>query len=143
MTTPTLGVEVGRKVSLTKAIAEEGVATFAKVSGDTNPLHLKADYAAKTRFKQRLAHGVLSASFISAAVAQVADPAVTVVYLTQSLRFRRPVFIGDTITATAEVTAVDEERRRATVSTVCTNQTGEQVLVGEAEVMLDPYPFEG
>ena len=142
MTAPSLGVEVGQKASLTKTVTEEDVIAFSRVSDDANPIHLDADYAAKTRFKQRLAHGMLSAGFISAALVKLPDPTVTVVYLNQSLRFRRPVFLGDTITTTVEVTAVDLERRRATVNTVCANQTGEQVLVGEAEVMLDVYPFE-
>ncbi len=143
MTTPSLGVTIGRKVSVTNAVTEADVAAFAKVSGDHNPIHSDASYASKTRFKQRLAHGILSAAYISAALVKLPDPTVTVIFLSQSLRFRRPVFFGDTITTTAEVTAVDQERRRATVSTTCTNQSGEQVLVGEAEILLDAYPFVG
>jgi 3-hydroxybutyryl-CoA dehydratase len=134
---------VGRKATVTNTITEADVAAFAKVSGDHNPIHLDVSYAAKTRFKQRVAHGMLSAGFISAALVKLPDPHVAVVFLSQNIRFRRPVFLGDTIATTVEVTAVDQERRRATVSTICTNQSGEQVVVGEAEILLDAYPFAG
>ncbi len=143
MTTPSLGVAVGSKAIVTNTVTDADVEAFAKVSGDHNPIHLDNSYAAKTRFKKRLAHGMLSAGYISAALVKLPDPHVSVVFLSQSLRFRRPVFLGDTITTTVEVTAVDSERRRATVSTVCSNQTGEQVVVGEAEILLDTYPFAG
>jgi len=114
---------------------------FSEISEDRNPIHLDADYASKTRFKKKLAHGMLSAAFISAALVRVPDSSVTVIYLSQNLRFRRPVFVGDTVTATAEVTELDNDRRRATISTICTNQNNEQVVVGESEVMLDVFPF--
>ena len=143
MTTHSLGVEVGRKASMTHTVTEADVTAFARVSGDSNPAHMDASYAGKTRFKQRLAHGMLSAGFISATLVKLPDPSVTVIYMNQSLRFRRPVFFGDTITTTVEVTALDAERRRATISTVCANQSGEQVVTGEAEVLLDAYPFAG
>ncbi len=143
MTTPSLGLEVGRKATITQTVTEADVTAFARLSQDHNPIHLDASYAAKTRFKLRLAHGMLSAGFISAALVKLPDPSITIIFLGQSLRFRRPVFLGDTITTTVEVTALDAERRRATVSTVCTNQTGEQVVTGEAEILLDAYPFAG
>lgn len=136
-----LGVVVGQKASVTKTVNTDDVIAFSEISEDRNPIHLDVDYAGKTRFKKKLAHGMLSAAFISAALVRVPDPSVTVIYLSQNLRFRRPVFVGDTITATAEVTELDEDRRRATISTICTNQDGEQVVIGEAEVMLDVFPF--
>lgn len=142
MTPSLLGIDIGRKGSFTRLVTDEDVLAFSQVSGDTNPIHVDVDYAKKTRFKQRVAHGSLSASYISAALAQVTNRAVTIVYLSQNLRFRRPVFAGDTITAIAEVVSLDSKRRRAKVNTVCTNQKGEQVVVGEAEVMLDPFPFQ-
>jgi 3-hydroxybutyryl-CoA dehydratase len=136
-----LGVVIGQKASVTKTVNTEDVLAFSEISEDRNPIHLDADYASKTRFKKKLAHGMLSAAFISAALVRVPDSSVTVIYLSQNLRFRRPVFVGDTVTATAEVTELDNDRRRATISTICTNQNNEQVVVGESEVMLDVFPF--
>jgi 3-hydroxybutyryl-CoA dehydratase len=136
-----LGVVVGQKASITKTVNADDVIAFSGISEDRNPIHLDVDYASKTRFKKNLAHGMLSAAFISAALVKVPDPSVTVIYLSQNLRFRRPVFVGDTVTATAEVTELDEDRRRATIKTICTNQDDEQVVIGEAEVMLDVFPF--
>ena len=136
-----LGVVIGQKASVTKTVNTEDVLAFSEISEDRNPIHLDADYASKTRFKKKLAHGMLSAAFISAALVRVPDSSVTVIYLSQNLRFRRPVFVGDTVTATAEVTELDNDRRRATISTICTNQNNEQVVIGESEVMLDVFPF--
>jgi 3-hydroxybutyryl-CoA dehydratase len=113
---------------------------FARVTGDNQPLHLDEAWAAKTRFKKRIAHGMLSAGFISAVLGTKLAPRAVVVYLSQQMRFRLPVAIGDTITAEAEVTALDEEKRIATVRTDCLNQNGEAVVKGEATVLLDPLP---
>ena len=134
-----LGVKVGQTATFSKTVAEEDVVKFAEVSGDTNPLHLDSSYAEKTRFKQRVAHGMLSAGFISAALGTKLAPHAVVIYLNQNLRFQRPVMIGDTITTRAEVKAVDPEKRFVTVSTVCTNQRDEPVVTGEAQVLLDEY----
>jgi 3-hydroxybutyryl-CoA dehydratase len=95
-------------------------------------------FAARTRFKKRIAHGMLSAGFISAALGTKLTPDAVVVYLSQQLRFRLPVAIGDTITAEVEVTAIDEEKRIVTLRTDCVNQHGEAVVKGEATVLLDP-----
>jgi 3-hydroxybutyryl-CoA dehydratase len=133
-----LTITPGDKVSFTKTVTDDDVLMFAKVTGDDQPLHLDDAFAAKTRFKKRIAHGMLSAGFISAALGTKLAPGYVVVYLSQQLRFRLPVAIGDTITATAEVTAVDEEKRILTVQTDCTNQAGEAVVKGEATVLLDP-----
>jgi len=133
-----LGVEAGQKASFSKTVSESDIVAFADITGDHNPLHLDADYAARTRFKQRVAHGMISAGFISAALGtKLAGPGVTVIYLSQNMRFQRPVFIGDTVTANVEVKSVDSEKRLVTVSTDCVNQKGEQVLTGEAVVLLD------
>ncbi|HEY8173983.1 MAG TPA: MaoC family dehydratase [Dehalococcoidia bacterium] len=133
-----LSIKTGHKVSLTRTVTDEDVVMFAKVTGDDQPLHLDDAFAAKTRFKKRIAHGMLSAGFISAALGTKIAPGYLVVYLSQQLRFRLPVGIGDTITTTAEVTAVDEEKRILTVQTDCANQNGEVVVKGEATVLLDP-----
>jgi 3-hydroxybutyryl-CoA dehydratase len=129
---------VGHTVSFTKTVSDEDVRLFARVTGDDQPLHLDDAFAAKTRFKQRIAHGMLSAGFISAALGTRLAPGFVVVYLSQQLQFRRPVAIGDAITVDAEVTALDAEKRILTVRTDCQNQSGETVTRGEATVLLDP-----
>ncbi len=133
-----LGVRVGDVAEFTKTVTSDDVVAFASVTGDTNPLHLDDAYAANTRFKRRIAHGMLSAGFISAALGTKLAPHACVVYLSQSLRFQRPVYIGDSVTARVEVTKVDPERRLVTLATTCTNQRAEEVLTGEALVLLDP-----
>jgi 3-hydroxybutyryl-CoA dehydratase len=131
-------VEVGHTVKFTKTVSDEDVLMFAKVTGDDQPLHLDDAFAAKTRFKKRIAHGMLSAGFISAALGTKLTADAVVVYLSQQLRFRLPVAIGDTITAEVEVTAIDPEKNVVTLRTDCTNQSGETVVKGEATVLLDP-----
>jgi 3-hydroxybutyryl-CoA dehydratase len=135
-----LPVKVGDKATMTRTVTEDDVVMFARVTGDNQPLHLDEAWASKTRFKKRIAHGMLSAGFISAVLGTKLAPQAVVVYLSQQMRFRLPVAIGDTITAEAEVTALDEEKRIATVRTDCVNQNGEAVVKGEATVLLDPLP---
>jgi 3-hydroxybutyryl-CoA dehydratase len=135
VTTP---FNVGHSVTFTKTVTDDDVRDFARVSGDDQPLHLDDAFAAKTRFGKRIAHGMLSAAFISAALGTKLAPGYVVVYLSQQLRFRAPVSIGDTIATTAEVTEVDAEKRIVTVRTDCANQDGVTVVQGEAKVLLDP-----
>jgi 3-hydroxybutyryl-CoA dehydratase len=123
---------------MTKVVGEDDVVKFAQITGDDQPLHLDAAFAARTRFKKRIAHGMLSAGLISAALGTRLAPDSVVVYLGQQLQFRRPVGIGDTLTAEAEVTAVDPEKRILTLRTDVANQEGELVVKGEATVLLDP-----
>jgi 3-hydroxybutyryl-CoA dehydratase len=137
MTDSILGVSIGHTTSLSKTISEDDIVGFARVTGDDQPLHLDDAYAAKTRFKKRLAHGMLSDGLISATLGTKLAPQATVIYLSQSMRFLRPVFQGDTITADIEVTAIDPEKRFVTCKTDCSNQDGTTVLTGEAVVMLD------
>jgi 3-hydroxybutyryl-CoA dehydratase len=134
-----LGIKVGDKASFSKAVTDQDIVAFANVTGDVNPLHLDEGYASKTRFKGRIAHGMLSAGYISAALGTKLAPNAVVVYMSQQLRFQRPVKIGDTITANCEVTAIQPERRFVTVKTDCVNQAGEEVVTGEAMVLLDEY----
>ena len=133
-----LCVKVGDTAEFAKIVSDEDIVAFARVTGDEQPLHLDDAYAATTRFKRRIAHGMLSAGFISAALGTRLAPNAVVVYLSQSLRFLRPVYPGDTITAHLEVTSVDTEKRFVTCSTECVNQDGQPVLTGEAQVLLDP-----
>ncbi|HZZ89052.1 MAG TPA: MaoC family dehydratase, partial [Caulobacteraceae bacterium] len=106
---------------------------FAQVTGDTNPVHLDEAYAAGTAFKGRIAHGMLSAGYISAVLGtQLPGPGA--IYLSQSLSFRRPVRIGDEVTAEVKVTAIDAARARVTFATQCV-VGGKTVVEGEAVVV--------
>lgn len=136
--TDVCGVKVGDRAELTKTVTTDDIQKFAEVSGDHNPLHSDAEYAAKTRFKQPIAHGMLSAAYISAVLGTKLAPHSCVVYLSQTLRFLRPVKIGDTIRAIAEVKGMEPEKRTLTLETECYNQDGDAVVKGEAVVLLDP-----
>lgn len=138
MTDGLLGVKVGDRAEFEKLVTAEDIALFAQVTGDTNRLHMDSEYAAKTRFGERIAHGMLSAGFISAALGTKLAPNCCVVYLSQSLRFLRPVKIGDTVKAIAQVKGIEHEKRIVTIETDCFNQNGEAVVKGEAVVLLDP-----
>jgi 3-hydroxybutyryl-CoA dehydratase len=135
MSAPAL--ELGHTASFTKTVTEADIVAFAQVTGDDQALHLDDTFAARTRFKKRIAHGMLSVGYISAVLGTKLAPNNLVVYLSQQIRFRLPVAIGDTITAEAEVTAIDPEKNIVTVRTDCVNQRGETVIKGEATVLLD------
>lgn len=124
---------IGQSASLGKTITEADILMFAAVSMDTNPVHLNAEAASASMFKERIAHGMLSAGLISA-VLGTRLPGPGTIYLGQQLRFRRPVKIGDTVTATCEVTALDPDKKQATLRTVCT-VVGKTVIDGEALVL--------
>ncbi len=126
-------VYIGLKISFSKTITDQDIRKFADASGDLNPLHLDDDYARKTIFGERIAHGILIVSLISAALTRL--PGV-VVYLSQSVKFMRPVRIGDTIEALAEVMEKTAGKSEVRLKTMCRNQRGEQVLDGEAQVKL-------
>lgn len=125
---------IGDKASRTRTITDEDVRLFAQVSGDDNSVHLDEDYAAATIFKRRIAHGMLTTSVISAILGNDL-PGLGTIYLSQSVRFKVPVFIGDTITATVELTNYREDKRIATFSTTVVNGDGVLVLEGEAVVI--------
>ena len=110
------------------------IRAFAEATGDSNPLHLDEDFAAATMFGRRIAHGMLPAGILSG-VLGTEYPGLGTVYLSQSLRFRRPVFIGDVITVRLEVLETIPAKNRVRLGTTCTNQDGVDVLVGEAVVM--------
>lgn len=130
-------LNVGYSASFSKTVTEADIILYAGISGDTNPVHLDAEYARSTRFGQRIAHGMLTAGFISA-VLGTKLPGPGAIYLGQTLRFLKPVYIGDTITATATVDGYDRERGRLKVATICRNQHGEEVLTGEADILYRP-----
>jgi 3-hydroxybutyryl-CoA dehydratase len=115
----------------TKTVSESDIYQYAGITGDFNPAHVNETYAAKTFFKARIAHGMLSAGFISAILGNHL-PGPGSIYVKQELNFLAPVYIGDTITARAEVIDVEEEKNRVTLSTNCFNQEGTMVIKGEA-----------
>jgi 3-hydroxybutyryl-CoA dehydratase len=125
----------GDKASRTTIISDEMIRTFAELSGDSNPVHLDDTYAATTRFGRRIAHGMIAAGLISAALANDL-PGPGTVYLSQTLQFKAPVYPGDTITTTVEVKSVRPDKPIVSLSTVCTNQNDKVVLEGEAVVLV-------
>ena len=128
-------MKLGDNASIAKTITEADVVLFAGISLDTNPVHLDEQYAATTQFGGRIAHGMLAASLISA-VLGTRLPGPGAIYLGQNLKFRAPVKIGDTLTATATVAKIREDKPILTLETVVTNQDGAQVITGEAVVMV-------
>ena len=127
-------LQVGQSASLAKTITEADILLFSAVSMDTNPVHVDANAAKDSIFGERIAHGMLSAGLISA-VLGTRLPGPGTLYMRQSLRFAAPVKIGATVTATATVTALNPEKKRATLSTVCT--VGDEVVIdGEAYVQV-------
>ena len=129
---------LGQSASFAKTITEADILLFSAVSGDTNPVHINAEAAAASMFKERIAHGMLSASLIST-VLGTRLPGPGTVYLGQNLKFKAPVRIGETVTATATITALDPVKKRATLSTICT-VAGKTVIDGEATVMVSSRP---
>ena len=127
-------IKMGDSASFTKTITEADITLFAGYSGDFKPAHIKAVEADKSMFHGRIAHGMLSAGFISA-VLGMQLPGPGTIYLGQELKFTRPVRFGDTVTATCTVSEIRAEKNIVKLDTVCTNQAGEVVLQGMATVM--------
>ena len=129
-------LNIGDSYSFNRLITEQDIIIFSEVSGDKNPIHLDNDYAKESIFKERIAHGFLIGSLISAAIGQHL-PGNGTIYLSQSMRFKAPVKINDIITVTIEV--VDFPKvNRVTLKTTCKNQTGLIVIEGEALVIPPP-----
>lgn len=132
-----MDLQIGDKFSTTKQITDAVVRAFAELSGDFNPIHLDEEFAETTQFKKRIAHGMISGALISAVLGYEFKQR-KVVYLSQTLKFTAPVFLDDTVTATATVTNIREDKPIVTLETICTNQNGEMVVKGEAVVMVLP-----
>ena len=130
-----MDIKVGDKFSRSRLITDELVRAFAEVSGDYNPIHLDEEFAKTTRFGKRIAHGMLSGALISAVLGDELSVR-KIVYLSQTLKFISPVFIGDTITATGTVSRIREDKPIVTIEMVCSNQNGETVVTGEGAVMI-------
>ncbi len=132
--TPYAELAIGQVAEYRKQVSEQDIVLFAIVSGDANPVHLDAGYASTTVFGERIAHGMLTGSLVSAALAMTL-PGPGTIYLGQSLKFRRPVKINDTITVRLEVTAKSDAKRLVTLDCRVSNQAGETVASGTAEVI--------
>lgn len=130
-----MNLKIGDKFSKSRLITDELVRSFAELSGDHNPIHLDVEFASKTRFGQRIAHGMLSGAMISA-VLGCEFSIEKIVYLSQTMRFVLPVFVGDTITTIGTVIAIRNDKYIVTVETICTNQDEKVTLSGEAEIMI-------
>lgn len=128
-------VKIGDTAEITKTITEADVVNYAGIIADFNPLHVNKEYAAKSRFGQRVVHGMLVASFFSTIVG-VCIPGVNALYLSQEAKFVKPTFIGDTVTAKAEVIEKIDEKKRIILKTEIYNQKGELVVTGKAVTML-------
>ncbi len=131
-----MSIQVGDEASLSKVIHDRDIIDFAHLVGDMNPVHLDDDFAKKTRFGKRIAHGMLPASLVSA-VLGTKLPGAGTIYLSQTLQFVGPVYINDTITATAKVVKMREDKPILTLETTCVNQEGQVILKGEAVVLFE------
>lgn len=130
-----MNLKIGDTFSVTREVTDELVRRFADLSGDFNPIHLDEEFAAATRFGRRIAHGMLTGAFISSVLGNELSER-KIVYLSQTMKFVSPVFIGDTVTVTATVKSIRDDKPIVTVGIECTKQTGEPVVTGEAAVMV-------
>ena len=128
-------LEVGQSASFSKTVSEADVYLFAGISGDFNPVHVDEEYAKQGMFKKRIAHGILTASFIST-VLGTKLPGPGAIYAKQDLKFLAPVFLGDTLTATCTVKEIIVEKKRVIMDCVVSNQDGVNVLTGEATLIV-------
>lgn len=129
-----MNLKVGDSAEITKTIDQSDIDAFARVTGDHNPVHLDEEFAKTTRFRRRIAHGMLTASLISAVLANKL-PGEGSVYLGQTLQFVAPVFPGDEVTARVTVKEIREDKPIVKLETICVNQRGEVVVRGEATVL--------
>ncbi|MBN2285913.1 MAG: MaoC family dehydratase [Tissierellales bacterium] len=127
-------IKMGDKASFQKTVTETDVYLYAGITGDINPAHINDEYAKNTFFKGRIAHGMLTAGFVSAVLGMYL-PGPGTIYISQDLKFTAPVKFGDTIKAEAEVIEILEEKNRIKLNTTCFNQNGDIVLKGTAVVM--------
>jgi 3-hydroxybutyryl-CoA dehydratase len=131
-------LKIGDVAEFSKTVSESDIYLYAGVTGDFNPAHINEDYAKQTFFKTRIAHGMLSAGFISTVIGNKL-PGTGTIYVAQNLEFLAPVRIGDTITARVEIIDITDKKNRARLKTTCSNQEGTRVLDGEA-VVSPPKP---
>ncbi len=132
-----MDINIGDRFTSSRVVTDELIRKFAEVSGDHNPIHLDEEFAKATRFGKRIAYGMLSGAFISAVLGNEFRER-KIVYLSQTMRFVAPVFIGDTITTTGVVKAIREEKGIVTLETTCRNQNDEVTVTGDSMVMILP-----
>ncbi len=130
-----MDLKIGDTFSVSKKITDQLIRQFADVSGDYNPIHLEEDFAKDTRFGKRIAHGMLTASFISTLLGHGLSVR-KIVYLGQTLKFKHPAFIGDTVTAIGTIKSIREDKPVVTIETTCENQDNVTLIEGEAVIML-------
>ena len=130
-----MDIKIGDHFQVTREVTDGLIRQFAELSGDHNPIHLDDDFAKRTRFGRRIAHGMLSGAFISAVLGNEFKQR-KIVYLSQTLKFTAPTYIGDTITTTATVTSIREDKGIVVLRTECKNQSGEVTVTGESAVMV-------
>ncbi len=128
-------LKIGQKASLTKTITEDDLSHFIAITGDTNPLHVDESFAKQTFFNQRIAHGMLSASLFSTLVG-MHIPGIGAIYKSQTLKFLRPVFIGDTLCAWFEIVAIEKENEEVVIKSWIENQDSINVIEGKTVVSL-------
>ena len=131
-----MNYKVGDSATVSKTITDEAIRQFADLVGDDNSVHLNDEFAKRSRFGRRIAHGLLSASLISTAIGTKL-PGNGAVYLSQTFKFVAPVYPGDTVTARVTVTKVREDKPILTLETICFNQSEDVVVRGEAVVLVD------
>lgn len=127
-------MKIGESAANSFTVSDEIVRGFAELTGDRNPVHLDDGFAQSTRFGRRIAHGMIAASQISAVIGNTL-PGPGTIYLSQSLQFVAPVFVGDIVTTKVTVLSIKDGKPIATLETICENQKGEVVLRGEAVVL--------
>ena len=130
-----MDIKIGDSFRVSKQMTDGAVRAFAELSGDFNPIHLDDEFAKTTRFGRRIVHGMLSGALLSAVLGYEFRER-RIVYLSQTMRFVAPVFIDDTVTATATIKSIREDKPIVKIETICTNQHGEITLAGEAALML-------
>ncbi len=132
-----MDLQIGNSFSTSRLVTAELIRDFAELSGDHNPLHLDEVYAATTRFGRRIAHGMLSGALISG-VLGMEFKEQKILYLSQTMKFTAPVFIGDTITTTATISNIRKDKGIVTLDTLCSKSGGEVTLRGESVIMILP-----
>ncbi len=126
-------IKEGEKAEIAKTVSEADVYSYAGITGDLNPAHINEEYAKKTFFKTRIAHGMLLGGFISAVIG-TRLPGPGTIYISQELNFKAPVQFGDTVTAQVEVAQINHEKKRVILATKCINQNGTLLVDGKAVV---------
>lgn len=127
-------IKIGASASYSQTITDADIKTFAGISGDNNPIHMDDNYASNSRYKKRIAHGLLSASFFSALFG-TKIPGYGCVYVSQNLNFKRPVYLGDTVVAKITVISIDHEKKRVKFKTICLVRN-KIVIEGVAEIFV-------